>query len=150
MKKEQRKKNPSGNPQSKKKVEAKSSFSAFSGNNNFYLIVIAIIVGAVSIIRWRFIEMPLERDEGEYAYFGHLILKGITPYKEAYNMKLPGIYYMYALIMAIFGQSYKGIHIGFLLMNAGTMILLFQSLSSILADFFQSVLLWFLLLLKQI
>ena len=128
MKKEQRKKNPSGNPQSKKKVEAKSSFSAFSGNNNFYLIVIAIIVGAVSIIRWRFIEMPLERDEGEYAYFGHLILKGITPYKEAYNMKLPGIYYMYALIMAIFGQSYKGIHIGFLLLNAGTMILLFQSL----------------------
>ncbi|MBI4946742.1 MAG: glycosyltransferase family 39 protein [Bacteroidetes bacterium] len=114
--------------QSKKKAETSSSLSAFAGSNNFYFIAIAILVAAVSIIRWRFVEMPLERDEGEYAYFAHLILKGITPYKEAYNMKLPGIYYMYALIMFIFGQSFKGIHIGFLIMNAGTMILLFSAL----------------------
>jgi hypothetical protein len=114
--------------QSRKKTESSSAFSAFAGNNNFYLVAITIVVAAVSMIRWRFVEMPLERDEGEYAYFGHLILNGITPYKEAYNMKLPGIYYMYAMIMAVFGESYKGIHIGFLLMNAGTMILLFSAL----------------------
>jgi hypothetical protein len=132
MKKEQKNKKPqlsvAPSSQSKKKGRISSAISAFAGSDNFYLLAIAIIVAAVSIIRWRLVEMPLERDEGEYAYFGHLILKGITPYKEAYNMKLPGIYYMYALIMAIFGETYKGIHIGCLVMNAGTMILLYYSL----------------------
>ncbi|MBI3501636.1 MAG: glycosyltransferase family 39 protein [Bacteroidetes bacterium] len=112
----------------KKKTETSSPISNFLESNNFYLLLLGIVVLWVSIIRWRFVGMPLERDEGEYAYMGQLILKGITPYTEAYNMKLPGIYYMYALIMAIFGESYRGIHIGFLFMNAGTMILLFFSL----------------------
>src|SRR5450759_1239866 len=97
MKKEQKKKKPhppvSASSQSRKKTVTPSAFSAFTESNNFYLAAIALLVAAVSIIRWRFVEMPLERDEGEYAYFGHLILNGITPYKEAYNMKLPGIYY---------------------------------------------------------
>lgn len=35
---------------------------------------------------------PLERDEGEYAYAGQLMLQGIPPYQLAYNMKLPGTY----------------------------------------------------------
>lgn len=111
----------------KKKPEINSTFSNFLGSNNFYLLLLAILVLLISSIRWRLAGMPLERDEGEYAYFGHLILNGITPYQEAYNMKLPGIYYMYALIMAVFGESFKGIHIGLLIMNAGTMILLFSA-----------------------
>ncbi len=114
--------------QQKKKPETSFAISNFLESNNFYLLLLGIIVLWVSIVRWRFVGMPLERDEGEYAYFGHLILNGIAPYKEAYNMKLPGIYYMYALIMSIFGESYRGIHIGFLFMNAGTMVLLYFSL----------------------
>mgnify|MGYP001596032700 FL=1 len=112
----------------KKKQEINTSFSNFLGSNNFYFLLVAVLVLLISSIRWRLSGMPLERDEGEYAYFGHLILKGITPYQEAYNMKLPGIYYMYALIMAVFGESYKGIHIGLIIMNAGTMILLFSAI----------------------
>lgn len=112
----------------KKKQEINFSFSNFFGSNNFYLILLGIVVLTVTVVRWRLAPMPLERDEGEYAYFGHLILNGITPYQEAYNMKLPGIYYMYALIMAVFGESYKGIHTGFVLMNAGTMIFLYLAL----------------------
>src|SRR5260370_25434156 len=69
--------------------------------------------------------MPLERDEGEYAYAGQLILHGVPPYKEAYNMKLPGTYAAYALIMAIFGQSDSAIHIGVALINAASILLLF-------------------------
>ena len=37
--------------------------------------------------------MPLERDEGEYAYIGQLILRGEIPYVAAHSMKLPGVYY---------------------------------------------------------
>ena len=69
--------------------------------------------------------MPLERDEGEYAYAGQMILQGVAPYKLVYNMKLPGTYAAYALIMAVFGQSPAGIHLGMILVNAATVILMF-------------------------
>ncbi len=114
--------------QGKKKTGSPSSFSNFLEGNALYLVLLSVVVIAVSVVRSRFVGMPLERDEGEYAYFGQLILDGVAPYSEAYNMKLPGIYYMYALIMAVFGESYKGIHTGLLIMNAGTMILLFYAL----------------------
>jgi hypothetical protein len=75
-------------------------------------------------IRYRLREMPLERDEGEYAYAGQLLLQGIPPYKLAYNMKLPGIYAAYA-VFAVFGETAAGIHLGLLLVNAATTILLY-------------------------
>ncbi len=75
--------------------------------------------------------MPLERDEGEYAYSGQLMLQGIPAYKLAYNMKLPGIYLAYAAVLAVFGQSAAGIHLGLLLVNASAVLLIFW-LTSIL------------------
>jgi hypothetical protein len=41
------------------------------------LVLLAIILFAA--IRYRLRAMPLERDEGEYAYAGQLILQGIPP-----------------------------------------------------------------------
>jgi 4-amino-4-deoxy-L-arabinose transferase-like glycosyltransferase len=70
-----------------------------------------------------FTTFVLERDEGEYAYSGQLMLQGIPPYKLAYNMKLPGTYAAYALIMTFFGQSARGIHFGLILVNGATIIL---------------------------
>jgi hypothetical protein len=84
-----------------------------------------IVLLSLAALRYRLRGIPLERDEGEYAYAGQLMLQGIPPYKLAYNMKLPGTYAAYALIITIFGQSASGIHTGFLLMNAGTSILVF-------------------------
>jgi len=69
--------------------------------------------------------MPLERDEGEYAYAGQLILEGVPPYELAYNIKLPGIYAAYAAIMAVLGQTAAGIRLGLLLLNAATIVLVF-------------------------
>jgi len=40
-------------------------------------------------------------------------------------MKLPGTYAAYAVMMALFGQSIGGIHLGFLLANLGALALLF-------------------------
>jgi hypothetical protein len=76
-------------------------------------------------IRIRLLEIPLERDEGEYAYAGQLLLQGIPPYQLAYNMKFPGTYAVYAVIMAIFGQTIAGIHLGLLLANLATITLIF-------------------------
>src|SRR6266436_4159286 len=88
-------------------------------------ILAVIVFGLVIAIRIRLLGVPLERDEGEYAYAGQLMLQGIPPYKLAYNMKFPGTYAAYALIMSIFGQTITGIHLGLLLVNAATTALMF-------------------------
>ncbi len=76
-------------------------------------------------IRIRLLDLPLERDEGEYAYAGQLILEGHVPYGDVDNMKLPGTYYAYALIMALFGQTPRGIHLGLALWTTASALLLF-------------------------
>ena len=40
-------------------------------------------------------------------------------------MKMPGIYAAYAVLLAVFGQTHSGIHIGLIFVNAGAVILLF-------------------------
>lgn len=87
------------------------------------LILVVILLAAM--VRIRLLEVPLERDEGEYAYTGQLLLQGIPPYGEVFSMKFPGIYCAYALMMAAFGQTIAGIHLGLLLVNAGTIVLVF-------------------------
>lgn len=76
-------------------------------------------------LRWRLAETPLERDEGEYAYAGQLILQGIPPYKLAYNMKFPGAYLAYAGLMAVGGETTKGIHLGMGAVTSLTALLVF-------------------------
>lgn len=89
-----------------------------------YAALIVVLV-FFAFVRVRLRTMPLERDEGEYAYAGQLILQGIPPYKLVYSMKLPGTYYAYAAIMAIFGQTAAGIHLGLMLANAVCSLLVF-------------------------
>jgi hypothetical protein len=88
-------------------------------------IAIAIIIVFAAIIRIRLLQIPLQRDEGEFAYMGQLMLQGIPPYLLAYNMKLTGIYAAYAMIMAVFGQTIAGIHLGLMIVNAVAIVLLF-------------------------
>jgi hypothetical protein len=88
----------------------------------------------VAAIRIRLLELPLERDEGEYAYIGQLLLHGIAPYKLAYTMKLPGTGAAYALMMAVFGQTIAGIHLGLLLINAATTIIVFYLAKRLMDD----------------
>lgn len=84
-----------------------------------------VTVAFFAFVRVRLRAMPLERDEGEYAYAGQLILQGIPPYKLVYSMKLPGTYAVYAVIMSIFGETPSGIHLGIMLANAVATLLVF-------------------------
>jgi hypothetical protein len=84
-----------------------------------------LIVALVAGIRLRLLNLPLERDEGEYAYMGQLILQGVPPYAEAYNMKWPGTYAAYAILMAVFGQTTTGIHLGLLFVSLTTTWMIF-------------------------
>src|SRR3989440_9682607 len=88
-------------------------------------IFLLLVILFVMIIRIRLREMPLERDEGEYAYAGQLILQGIPPYQLAYNMKLPGTYLAYAAFLRTFGETPAGMHVGLLLANGCTTLMMF-------------------------
>src|SRR5262249_11670503 len=88
-------------------------------------ICLGLILLFIVAVRIRLLSVPLERDEGEFAYAGQLILEGIPPYQLAYNVKLPGIYAAYALVMAVFGQTPIGIHFGLLFVNLGAIVLFF-------------------------
>ena len=86
------------------------------------LCVVLILTAAV---RWHRLEVPLERDEGEYAYAGQLMLQGVPPYVSAYNMKLPGIYLVYAIVLGVFGETVWAIHFALLLTNLASIVLVF-------------------------
>ncbi len=79
--------------------------------------ILGVFMLIIIFIRARFLGVPLERDEGEYAYMGQLLLNGYAPYEQAYNMKYPGTAIMYALFTSIFGATAKGIHTGLLVTN---------------------------------
>lgn len=102
-----------------------NSTHATSSRRWFLVLLLLLVLAFNFAVRWRLRDMPLERDEGEYAYAGQLILQGVLPYKIAFNMKFPGTYFMYALLMAIFGQSADGIHVGILLVTSLTALLLY-------------------------
>ena len=88
-------------------------------------VLLLMSIAFLAAVRFHFRNMPLERDEGEYAYVGQLMLHGIPPYKLAANMKLPGSYAAYAGIMATFGQTTAGIRVGMIFVTSLSALLVF-------------------------
>ncbi len=91
-------------------------------------VALVILAGALLFslfVRWRLRDFPLERDEGGYGYIGQLLLDGSPPYQAAYDEKLPGLFLAYAAMMAVFGQTAAGIHLGLLAVNLATIVLIF-------------------------
>jgi hypothetical protein len=89
------------------------------------IVVLLAAIAATTALHVRLLQMPLERDEGEYALAGQLILDGYAPYQRLYNMKWPGTYYCYAAFEAVFGQSVAGVRAGVLLVNVAAIVLVF-------------------------
>ena len=86
-------------------------------------VTLGAIVAVTALLRLRVAGMPLERDEGEYAYLGQLILQGEWPYLAAHNMKLPGTYYAYAAILGLLGETDVAIRTALVAVNAATILL---------------------------
>lgn len=97
-------------------------------------LLLAVILIAALAARTHLDGLPLERDEGEYAYGGQLLLLGIPPYELAYSMKLPGTAGAYALIMSVLGQSPEGIRMGLALVNLISVGLVFLLARDLLGE----------------
>ena len=68
-------------------------------------LVVLIVLLFVGFIRVRLLDMPLERDEGEYAYAGQLILQGHSALRTGLQHEAAGDLFCLALGMAVFGQT---------------------------------------------
>jgi hypothetical protein len=96
-------------------------------------LLVAAAIAAAAALRLRLLDLPLERDEGDYAYAAQLLLAGVPPYAEAYEMRMPGVFLAYASFLAAFGESAAAIRLGLALVNAASAALLYR-LGSRLAD----------------
>lgn len=89
-------------------------------------VIIAVTLILISIYcRLRLLAVPLERDEGGFAYIAQQMLNGTPPFESGYSMKLIGIHAAYALFLSLFGQTPAAIHGGLLLVNLASIILLY-------------------------
>lgn len=76
-------------------------------------------------VRLRLLGVPLERDEGGFAYIGKMMFEGQNLYTDLHDSKLPGLYTLYGAFVHLFGYSASGVHIGLLICNAAATMLLF-------------------------
>ena len=85
-------------------------------------VIVGILAVLTVVLRWQFLDIPLERDESVYYYIGKTALEGGRPYFDFYEMKPPGLFYSYALLVGLFGYSGVGAHLALLFVSLSNMI----------------------------
>jgi 4-amino-4-deoxy-L-arabinose transferase-like glycosyltransferase len=87
--------------------------------------ILAVAAVVFVFVRAPLVSVPLERDEGEYAYIAQRLLVGDVPYRDAFDQKPPGIFLAYAGAFALLGQSIEAIHLFMFGWTAVTALALF-------------------------
>jgi 4-amino-4-deoxy-L-arabinose transferase-like glycosyltransferase len=85
---------------------------------------IAIALGALAV-RAPLFDLPLERDEGEYAYIAWRLAAGETPYLDWFDQKPPGVFLAYRAALALPGDPVVAIRAVGALFCAGSALALF-------------------------
>ena len=75
------------------------------------LALIAAAVLGFAAVRAPLLSVPLERDEGGYAYIAQRMLAGEVPYRDVFDQKPPGVFVAYLLAFAVAGPTALGIHL---------------------------------------
>lgn len=88
-------------------------------------LLLLLILGTVIFIRTRLLDVPLERDEGEFAYCGQTLLEGLPLYKYAPQCHGPGICVAYALAIGLFGDTAAAIRLELIFVCLATALLVF-------------------------
>lgn len=79
----------------------------------------------VLLIRAPLVDLPLERDEGEYAYIAWRLEHGELPYRDWFDQKPPGIFLAYRLALAAPGDPVEAIRGLAALVCAGSAVALY-------------------------
>src|SRR5579864_6991364 len=86
---------------------------------------LALVFSLALLLRWPIAAIPLERDEGEYAYIAQRWLLGEVPYRASFDQKPPAVFAAYAVILRWLGSSPSAIHWGVQIYCLGTLSLIF-------------------------
>jgi hypothetical protein len=78
------------------------------------------LLGLYLVVRAQLLAVPLERDEGLYGVIGQAILRGEVPYRDVFEHKPPGLFYLYALAVLLVPPTATGLHTFLLVWNLGT------------------------------
>jgi len=85
-----------------------------------------------ALVRVPLLDVPLERDEGAFGLVGQAILRGGLPYRDVFDYKPPGVFYLYALALTAVPPTAAGIHAFAHAWNFGTLLFV-AALASALA-----------------
>ncbi|MFZ4695077.1 MAG: ArnT family glycosyltransferase, partial [Verrucomicrobiia bacterium] len=90
------------------------------GSRVHTLLSLGVALLFAAILRVPIADIPLERDEGEYAYIGERWLRGEVPYRDAFDQKPPGVFLVYGAVIRTLGRSVSAIHWGAQIWSFGT------------------------------
>ena len=95
--------------------------------------VAAIAIALLAIaVRAPFFDLPLERDEGEYAYIAWRTSAGETPYLDWFDQKPPAVFVAYRLALAWPGEPHTAIRAVAALFAAASALALFALVRALL------------------
>jgi 4-amino-4-deoxy-L-arabinose transferase-like glycosyltransferase len=88
-------------------------------------VIVAIVVLITAALRLPLLNIPFERDEGEYAYIAWRMDYGELPYRDWVDQKPPGIFLVYRLALALPLPAIAAVHFVALLWSAASACALF-------------------------
>jgi len=131
----------------KKKSTAKPSTSFFASQWG-PMILLGVSALCFLIARFKLLAIPLERDEGSFAYISHWLWRGKDLYTDMLDSKLPGLYAYYGFFTTIFGYNASGVHTGLLFANIASGVCFYYLVKGMYSQYVAliatSLLLWML------
>lgn len=73
--------------------------------------ILILLASLLVLVRLPFLGVPLERDEGEYAYCAWQMQLGNMPYRDIMTSVSPAVFFLYRFAFNIFGPTLQGIRI---------------------------------------
>jgi 4-amino-4-deoxy-L-arabinose transferase-like glycosyltransferase len=93
------------------------------------ILLAASLVLIVTALRAPLLSIPLERDEGEYAYIAWRLGHNELPYRDWFDQKPPAVFFAYRVALTLPFESIRAIHfVGLLFAAASTCALFFLGL----------------------
>ena len=89
------------------------------------LIFLGSIIILYVVLRLNIVNIPLDRDEGIFAYIGQVINDNGVPYIDAIDHKPPVVFFIFALALKLAPPTPAGIHLFLHFYNLLTLIVLF-------------------------
>lgn len=89
------------------------------------LVALVLIVLATAAVRIPLLDIPFERDEGEYAYISWRLGHDELPYRDWVDQKPPAVFWVYRLALSLPIDPVRSVHLMGLLFSAASAVALF-------------------------